>query len=97
MTGLLLLVHYFTIYYHISVLVFLPAAPLNRSLTDLLSPSFRLVDLLYDFLSANRLSLGGALDGIIAAKRMDMSKSGKETCSGEDYICMKEEFENRGA
>ena len=32
------------------------------------------------FLSANRLSLGGALDGIIAAKRMDMSKKGVETC-----------------
>jgi hypothetical protein len=44
---------------------------------------FRLVDILYDFLSANRISLGGALDGIIAAKRMEMSKEGKETCSGE--------------
>ena len=43
----------------------------------------RLVDMLYNFLSANRLSLGGALDGIIAAKRMEMSKSGKETCKGE--------------
>ena len=47
------------------------------------SPSSRLVDLLYNFLSANRLSLGGALDGIIAAKRMDLSKQGKETCGGE--------------
>jgi uncharacterized MnhB-related membrane protein len=27
---------------------------------------------LYDFLSANRISLGNALDGIIAAKRVNM-------------------------
>lgn len=39
------------------------------------------------FLSANRLSLGGALDGIIAAKRMDMSKKGVETCGDIDEGC----------
>lgn len=32
----------------------------------------KLVDWLYEFLSANRISLGNALDGIIAAKRIDM-------------------------
>lgn len=32
----------------------------------------KLVDWLYDFLSANRISLGNALDGIIAAKRIDL-------------------------
>ena len=67
----------------------------KRSLSEKYSPLYchfflslhsRLVDILYEFLSANRLSLGGALDGIIAAKRMDMSKSGKETCSGES-VC----------
>jgi len=42
----------------------------------------KLVDVLYNFLSKNRLSLGGITDGIIAAKRMDMSKQGVETCSG---------------
>lgn len=35
----------------------------------------KLVDMLYDFLSANRISLGNALDGIIAAKRIDMVSS----------------------
>lgn len=49
---------------------------------DLCLCSIRLVDLLYDFLSKNRLSLGGAMDGIIAAKRMELSKQGVETCSG---------------
>jgi hypothetical protein len=48
------------------------------------------VDLLYQFLSANRLSLGGALDGIIAAKRMDMSKSGVQTCADVDEQCTAE-------
>ncbi|GAX83680.1 hypothetical protein CEUSTIGMA_g11105.t1 [Chlamydomonas eustigma] len=50
----------------------------------------KLVDMLYDFLSANRISLGGALDGIIAAKRMEMSKEGKETCSDIDEQCTTE-------
>jgi len=50
----------------------------------------KLVDILYDFLSANRISLGGALDGIIAAKRMEMSKEGKETCSDIDEQCITE-------
>ncbi|KAG1675367.1 hypothetical protein FOA52_012286 [Chlamydomonas sp. UWO 241] len=47
----------------------------------------KLVDLLYNFLSANRLSLGGAMDGIIAAKRMEMSKQGVETCQDVDEQC----------
>lgn len=50
----------------------------------------KIVDLLYQFLSANRLSLGGALDGIIAAKRMDMSKSGIQTCGDVDEQCTAE-------
>lgn len=49
-----------------------------------------LVDWLYNFLSKNRLSLGGALDGIIAAKRMDMSKKGVETCGDVDEMCSAE-------
>ena len=32
----------------------------------------RVIDALYDWLSANRISLGNSLDGIIAAKRIDM-------------------------
>ncbi|KAF6257418.1 hypothetical protein COO60DRAFT_1271375 [Scenedesmus sp. NREL 46B-D3] len=47
----------------------------------------KLVDLLYEFLSANRISLGNALDGIIAAKRIDMSKQGVETCGDVDEEC----------
>jgi hypothetical protein len=47
----------------------------------------KLVDLLYEFLSANRISLGSALDGIIAAKRIDMSKQGVETCGDVDEEC----------
>jgi hypothetical protein len=44
----------------------------------------KLLDVVYDFLSANRIALGGALDGLIAAKRMDMSKKGVETCGDVD-------------
>lgn len=47
----------------------------------------KLVDLLYEFLSANRISLGNALDGIIAAKRIDMSKKGVDTCGDVDEEC----------
>lgn len=67
--------------FHIFILCLLD---FSRCFTCILPPPpLRLVDLLYNFLSANRLSLGGALDGIIAAKRMDLSKQGKETCGGE--------------
>jgi len=51
-----------------------------------------LVDLLYNFLSANRLSLGGVGDAIIAAKRMDMSKAGQETCADMDEECAVEDW-----
>jgi hypothetical protein len=44
----------------------------------------KLLEVVYDFLSANRIVLGGALDGLIAAKRMDMSKKGVETCGDVD-------------
>ncbi|WIA10512.1 hypothetical protein OEZ85_010701 [Tetradesmus obliquus] len=47
----------------------------------------KLVDMLYEFLSANRISLGNALDGIIAAKRVNMSKQGVETCGDVDEEC----------
>lgn len=50
----------------------------------------KIVDLLYDFLSANRLSLGGTMDGIIAAKRMELSKAGVETCGDLDEGCIAE-------
>lgn len=50
----------------------------------------KLVDILYNFLSANRLSMGGALDGIIAAKRMDMAKAGVHTCADVDEECAAE-------
>lgn len=59
------------------------------SISDL--PFFAmLVDLLYNFLSANRLSMGGMMDGIIAAKRMDLSKKGVETCGDVDEQCTAE-------
>jgi hypothetical protein len=45
------------------------------------------VDLLYNFLSANRLSLGGAFDVLIAAKRVEMSKQGVQTCGDVDEEC----------
>ncbi|KAL6762097.1 hypothetical protein V8C86DRAFT_2525069 [Haematococcus lacustris] len=47
----------------------------------------KIVDLIYNFLSANRLSLGGAMDAIIAAKRMELSKKGVETCGDVDEEC----------
>jgi hypothetical protein len=45
------------------------------------------VDVIYNFLSANRLSLGGAFDMFIAAKRVEMSKKGVETCGDVDEEC----------
>lgn len=49
-----------------------------------------LVDVLYNFLSKNRISLGGMMDSIIVAKRMELSKAGKETCGDMDDECMVE-------
>ncbi len=46
-----------------------------------------LVDGTYNFLSANRISLGGAMDALIAVKRVEMSKQGKETCQDMDEEC----------
>jgi predicted DCC family thiol-disulfide oxidoreductase YuxK len=45
------------------------------------------VDGLYDWLSSNRLTLGGAMDAVIAAKRVEMSKKGIETCGDMDEEC----------
>mmetsp|Transcript_21371 Transcript_21371/g.46741 ORF Transcript_21371/g.46741 Transcript_21371/m.46741 type:complete len:400 (+) Transcript_21371:151-1350(+) len=50
----------------------------------------KVVDATYNFLSANRISLGGAMDAIIAAKRVDMSKQGVQTCSDVDEECVVE-------
>ena len=47
----------------------------------------KIMDVVYDFLSANRLSLGAAFDGVIAAKRIDLSKKGVETCGDVDEEC----------
>eukprot|EP00199_Chlamydomonas_sp_CCMP681_P001981 CAMPEP_0119107482 /NCGR_PEP_ID=MMETSP1180-20130426/10462_1 /TAXON_ID=3052 ORGANISM="Chlamydomonas cf sp, Strain CCMP681" /NCGR_SAMPLE_ID=MMETSP1180 /ASSEMBLY_ACC=CAM_ASM_000741 /LENGTH=348 /DNA_ID=CAMNT_0007092977 /DNA_START=181 /DNA_END=1224 /DNA_ORIENTATION=- len=47
----------------------------------------KLVDLIYHFLSSNRISLGGAFDAIIAAKRVEMSKKGVESCGDLDEEC----------
>ena len=53
------------------------------------SPLFsQLVDLLYEFLSANRMSLGNSFDdATIASKRIDRSKKGIETCSDTAVEC----------
>ncbi len=50
----------------------------------------KIVDIIYNFLSANRISLGGALDAIIAAKRIEMSKEGVEACGDLDEECVVE-------
>ncbi len=47
----------------------------------------QLVDSTYNFLSANRISLGGVMDALIAAKRVEMSKKGVETCQDVDEEC----------
>jgi hypothetical protein len=49
-----------------------------------------LVDALYNFLSERRVSFGGLFDGVIAAKRMEMVKEGKETCGDMDDECVVE-------
>lgn len=45
-----------------------------RSTNQQQTNRLQIVDMIYEFLSANRLSLGGAMDAIIAAKRIEMSK-----------------------
>lgn len=47
----------------------------------------KMVDASYNFLSNNRISLGGAMDAVIAAKRVEMSKKGVETCGDVDEEC----------
>ncbi|GFR48728.1 hypothetical protein Agub_g10685 [Astrephomene gubernaculifera] len=45
------------------------------------------VDALYDFISRNRISLGGAMDTLLAGKKLQMSKAGITTCSDVDEEC----------
>ena len=47
----------------------------------------KIVDMLYDFMSANRIQLGGAMDAVFAVKRLEMSKQGVETCGEVDEAC----------
>ena len=46
-----------------------------------------LVDRLYDFLSANRIKISGAMDALIAAKRVSMANQGVEVCGDVDGGC----------
>ncbi|KAG2487072.1 hypothetical protein HYH03_014318 [Edaphochlamys debaryana] len=45
------------------------------------------VDALYDFISRNRISLGAAMDTLLAGKKLQMSKAGVTTCSDVDEEC----------
>ena len=45
------------------------------------------MDLIYDFLSANRIKIGGAMDALVAAKRVTMAKAGVEVCGDVDGGC----------
>jgi predicted DCC family thiol-disulfide oxidoreductase YuxK len=47
----------------------------------------KLVDLLYEFLSKNRIKIGGMMDALVAAKRVSMSKAGVEVCGDVDGGC----------
>jgi len=47
----------------------------------------KIINIIYDFLSHNRIQLGGALDAVIAAKRVEMSKQGVSTCGDVDEEC----------
>ena len=52
--------------------------------------AYRIVDIVYEFLSSNRLNMGfmgGFLDAVIASKRMQMSQKGIETCGDVDEEC----------
>jgi len=47
----------------------------------------KLVDIVYDFLSANRIQIGGAMDALVAAKRVSMANAGVEVCGDVDGGC----------
>lgn len=47
----------------------------------------KLVELLYDFISKNRISLGDSMDMLMAGKKLDMSKQGVTTCADVDEEC----------
>lgn len=47
----------------------------------------KLVDLIYEYLSKNRISLGNSMDMLLAGKKLDMSKQGVTTCADVDEAC----------
>ncbi|GBG00293.1 thiol-disulfide oxidoreductase [Raphidocelis subcapitata] len=47
----------------------------------------KLVEWLYEFLSKNRIKISGAMDALIAAKRVSMAKAGVEVCGDVDGGC----------
>lgn len=47
----------------------------------------KLFELIYNFLSANRMEIGGLMDGVIAVKRMELSKKEVTTCGDIDEGC----------
>lgn len=47
----------------------------------------KLVDLVYEFLSKNRIQLSGAFDALVAARRVSMAKAGVEVCGDVDGGC----------
>lgn len=47
----------------------------------------KLVDLFYEFVSHNRISLGNSMDMLLAGKKLDMSKQGVTTCADVDEAC----------
>ena len=47
----------------------------------------KIVDLLYDFLSKNRIQISGAMDALVAARRVNMAKAGVEVCGDVDGGC----------
>jgi predicted DCC family thiol-disulfide oxidoreductase YuxK len=47
----------------------------------------KIVDLIYDFLSKNRIQLSGAMDALVAARRVNMAKAGVEVCGDVDGGC----------
>jgi hypothetical protein len=47
----------------------------------------KIVDVIYDFLSANRIQIGGAMDALVAARRVNMAKAGVAVCGDVDGGC----------
>lgn len=47
----------------------------------------QLVDVLYDFISRNRISLGNAMDALVAGKKLQMAKQGTTVCGDLDEEC----------